>query len=797
MKDGKGAFTASKASQSYFGGTVVEEGSVTLGTETHPLGLGDASQYVTVKTNATLHSNDKARTTTCCYNFYLGGTLDLTSTAAPYNTGREPFGTRLTLLGDAHLTGSNITLGSFNKKVTIRPNGHTLYYDAVYSYSRNLTTEGPGLIVYTSGTTEVNSGVNYISSGLSFTGSSYAHLGDQGYSTGYFKYDASKWVTHRTAGQVIVYDRYVAGPIRPWLTLQNGATLDLSEVTGAFNLAGVNPVTGGANRSFTAGGKVTLLSANASYTIDIGAREVAVGDKLVEWDAMPAESVEFAFVATGAAQTLEERELALAVRDDGLYVKSTKVPYARWDLNAETPGWRFYYPNGVEAVDWRDGVTSEVEVRFASYDEYVAAKAQHVNPAAYVLMGTFVVPEELDELDLSECFDRFAEDATLDLRGKRVTVLKLSGFGTVTDTTADAEHPGELHVVVPEDARMENSVVAITGNIRLVKDGLGEFVASKINQSYTGGTVVDGGKITLGTSTHPLGQGNGSCLVTVNTNATLDVGNKANTSTCVYSYKLAGTMHIAGEGGWGYNSGKGIFASLELIGDSHVTGSNFWFGRTSGTMALVMNGHTLYFDDCGYFYLRNIATSGGGTIMFSSGSPELNAADNFSTVDVVFTADTRAHLGDQGFSVGGFKYDSANWVTHRTANQVIVVGRYVAGAMRPWMTMRTGSTLDLSEMQGTWDSAGVAPVAGGANRNFTAPGLVSFAADAQIDVVVGDRQDVLSIAHSDNPYLVTWETQPAAAFTLEEAMSKKGFKLVMEDAGLRLVYTGGTTLFLR
>ena len=248
----------------------------------------------------------------------------------------------------------------------------------------------------------------------------------------------------------------------------------------ASALAGVNPVTGGANRSFTAGGKVTLLSANASYTIDIGAREVAVGDKLVEWDAMPAESVEFAFAATGAAQTLEERELALAVRDDGLYVKSTKVPYARWDLNAETPGWRFYYPNGVEAVDWRAGVTSEVEVRFVSYDEYVAAKAQHVNPAAYVLMGTFVVPEELDELDLSECFDRFAEDATLDLRGKRVTVLKLSGFGTVTDTTADAEHPGELHVVVPEDARMENSVVAITGNIRLIKDGLGELAGQRI-----------------------------------------------------------------------------------------------------------------------------------------------------------------------------------------------------------------------------------------------------------------------------------------------------------------------------
>ena len=184
-------------------------------------------------------------------------------------------------------------------------------------------------------------------------------------------------------------------------------------------------------------------------------------------------------------------------------------------------------------------------------------------------------------------------------------------------------------------------------------------------------------------------------------------------------------------------------------------------------------------------------------IVFSSGTPELNAADNFSTVDVVFTADSRAHLGDQGFAVGGFKYDSPNWVTHRTAYQVNVNGRYVAGAMRPWMTMNTGSTLDLSDVTGTWSADGLTPVGGGANRNFTSPGLVTFADNAEITVAVGNRQDVLSIANSENPYLVTWATKPDAVFTLEEAMSKKGFRLVMEDMGLRFVYTGGTTLFLR
>lgn len=183
-----------------------------------------------------------------------------------------------------------------------------------------------------------------------------------------------------------------------------------------------------------------------------------------------------------------------------------------------------------------------------------------------------------------------------------------------------------------------------------------------------------------------------------------------------------------------------------------------------------MNGHTLYFDNCAYFYLRNIATSGSGTIIFSSGSPEFNAADNFSTVKVVFTADTRAHLGDEGFSVGGFRYDSPNWVTHRTAHQVVVHGRYVAGAMRPWMTMNTGSTLDLSEVTGTWNADGLAPVTGGANRNFTQPGLVSFADGAEITVAIGSRSDIHSVIRSASPYLVTWGegVEPSATFTLDE-----------------------------
>jgi autotransporter-associated beta strand protein len=803
VKEGKGAFTASKASQSYFGGTAVEEGSLTLGTETHPLGLGDASQYVTVKTNATLHSNDKARTTTCCYNFYLGGTLDLTSTVAPYNTGREPFGTRLTLLGDAHLTGSNITLGSFvrftknkvnlDKKLTVRLNGHTLYYDADYSYAKNLTTEGPGEVAYTSGYTEVNANVDFISSGLSFTGSSHAHLGDQGYSTGNFRYDVSFWKTHRSASPIHVYGRYVAAPIRPWLTLHDGVTIDLSAMSGTWDITGVAAVAGGANREYSeakgnGNGAVTILD-NSTYTIDIGEREVEVGEKLVNWAVKPNDSVAFNF--TSGSRTPAERQIALAFRADGIYVKSTLIPYARWDVNAETPGWRFYYPNGTEAVDWDEGITSDVEVRYFSYAEYMGSKNESVSPAAYVIAGNFQIGD--GAMDMTTRVDAIDKDAVIDLRGHSLSLSSLRGAGTITDTTTDTSAPGELHIVV-SSGELENSGVAFTGNLKVVKDGEGTYVASKIDQSYTGGTLVTNGVLRLGTSQNPLGAGNGTCTVTVGPGATVDIANKASTATCRYNYVIGGTVTLAGDAsGWTWDANRAAFSRIELSGDANIIGSNYLFGLGSGTMPLVLNGYTLRVQAS---YWRCVTSQGGGKIVFTSGV-EMNNSINLQTVDVEFEGAATVHLGDAGFSVGGFKYGTAtSFGVHRNASQMTVYGRYVASTIRPWTTFATGATLDLSEVTGTWDSDGIAASSGGAHRSFTDPGLVKFADGAEITVALGNRNDVHSVIRSATPYLVTWSTEPSATFTLDEE-SYKHYRIAKTPQGLKVSPRPGFVIFVK
>ncbi len=86
------------------------------------------------------------------------------------------------------------------------------------------------------------------------------------------------------------------------------------------------------------------------------------------------------------------------------------------------------------------------------------------------------------------------DGAFIDLRGHRLDVSGFTGVTAgkagVTDSTTDAEHPGELHLHVAEGAVLTNDKAAFTGNMRLVKDGKGTYVSAYAPQTYTGGTLV-------------------------------------------------------------------------------------------------------------------------------------------------------------------------------------------------------------------------------------------------------------------------------------------------------------------
>ena len=136
---------------------------------------------------------------------------------------------------------------------------------------------------------------------------------------------------------------------------------------------------------------------------------------------------------------------------------------------------------------------------------------------------------------------------TVNLNGHKLRMASFDGEGTITDTTTG----GELHVDVASGETVENSSVAFAGQMKLVKDGEGTFVAAKGGQTYVGGSVVSNGTVRLGVNSYPVGPKDS--LVTVCTGATFDHA-VFSTSTCIYSYDLAGTLHAqGGAGANGYN----------------------------------------------------------------------------------------------------------------------------------------------------------------------------------------------------------------------------------------------------
>ena len=121
--------------------------------------------------------------------------------------------------------------------------------------------------------------------------------------------------------------------------------------------------------------------------------------------------------------------------------------------------------------------------------------------------------------------------------------------------------------------------------------------------------------------------------------------------------------------------------------------------------------------------------------------------------------------------------------------------------------MQNGSTVDLSGRTTAWHTT---TAADGAAKGST---TVTFADNATITVNIYGREGLFALARSADPFVVTWNQEPENLATLKfvpDAKSKKmGFKLVpdtkmvpgeegqVEKKGLRLVYLGGSVLFIR
>ncbi len=806
--EGGNQFTASKANQTYFGGTEVAAGTtLALGTATHPLGNGNATQTVTVGGNGILNLATYKSESTCYYNLVLDeGAVVQAGDVGDRGTGRIA---SITLSGNATVKLSQRTLfggSSAAKACQLTFRGHTLTLlslgDGNFGYvhvndygtfrldANNSSTTCPGMYLCV---------FDLRGAKLEVTERAFVKFGNWAFYATDFVYGGLNKFTGGACNKInSVYGRYVAGNYRPPFTMQDGSTLDLSKVSGAWSAAGA--AIPSSHKEVTGPGMVSFAS-SATINIDVGERQVAAGDRLVQFASEPSG---ITFVPP---QSMVDANLTVVAKQiDGawyLYVRSTEIPYARWHIDATTPansGWKFYNAlTGAERTDWEDGVTEDVEVRLSSYAEWTAIQAQNVAPFRYVMDGAVVLDGLSSIWDLNGI--SIASGTTLDLNGYSVTLPSLQGFTSVTDSSQD--DPGELHVnTVGGD--IANSEVPFTGNMKLVIEGGHTFTASKANQSYTGGTEVLAGTLTLGTATHPLGNGNATQTVTLGENAKFNAGSYADSTTCAYNFVLgAGSSATFGTTS---NRSTRRFGDLSLSGDASVTmqGKSAFVGLSGNYCTITPNNHILsvYVTSSADSNAQFVRSVGGGTIRFVT--VEHNGMQNysdyggetdFSSARVEFASGAYVHLGNKGMTVGDFMYAGTKWRTF--GGGLKVAGIYEAAAFRPPIEMQDGSTLDLSGITDALSATGTAPSNTGHNDHKGADtGAITFASDATVGVDLSGRTDLRELVKSATPYVVTWSSQPNATFTLD-AKTAERFKLEPDATGIKLVRRNGFTIIIR
>ncbi len=369
----------------------------------------------------------------------------------------------------------------------------------------------------------------------------------------------------------------------------------------------------------------------------------------------------------------------------------------------------------------------------------------------------------------------FRDGAYVDLRGHKLDVNDFSaitsGKSGFTDSTTDAEHPGELHVHIAEDATFTNDKVVLDGNLRLVTEGLGVFVATKANQTYTGGTEAASGTLKCGarSSSWPFG-GNGyknaeSQIITVDRGATLDLNGMT----------AFGYITIVFNGGTVKGSSSQLNCAKRLTADSYLEVTGDMKFQSS---PLVMNGHTLevsitwaknlIFDSCspegpgkidiksgGYLLMQNIEHVSTNVDFIVGSALKINSASSIRDYEAVFN--DNYNLGSAALNVYGTFKPSAH--------------DYFYGC-----TLMDGSAIDLSNRTNALPMTAA----------FTTDGLktLSFASGATVSVLARARNATRT---ANGKQLISWSAIPEGVTFLP---AKKGQRLVPKADGLYLEGAG-------
>lgn len=471
-------------------------------------------------------------------------------------------------------------------------------------------------------------------------------------------------------------------------------TLALADGDVSTSLAGVTCGVvfdlSGKSVPFTIPASWLTLPSDYAVTVNLAVREVSSGEQLIAWAETP--DLVFSLDATTAAGG--GRVLSTA---DGLY-------YAEGDVVITSATWTgaandgdFSNPTNWSCLD-QDG-----------------------NPIAGVVPSDSVtVTLGADVVSAWSSFD-LTEGRTIDLNGHRLVLNPADGSTVVlnvTDTSADAEHPGELRFTVGADATFTSTEdLSISGNLSLVKDGPGTFVWGGGTLAATIPVSVTGGVFRVGVATANVFGAGGDIYVSGTGQFDINA-NGGNAPT------LARTFHIEGDGPDGsgaiVNSASGTstgnhLGTVILTGDATIGGTHRIDFRRSGD-GLNGGGYSLTIKNtaclapCGSgTYMTNlvdIVVSDNGVFQPCSGCT-LGASGVIRLVNGGVFANWSASGVTQIFDIpvaagigGGTMRTDARWYNLNAPLTVLSGGSLFCTTTAPWyygaITNETGATLNVS-----------------------------------------------------------------------------------------------------
>ena len=400
-----------------------------------------------------------------------------------------------------------------------------------------------------------------------------------------------------------------------------------------------------------------------------------------------------------------------------------------------------------------------------------------------------------------KCYYFRVYDSSGDLKCDMVPARNPAGVDGMYDKIGKKFHPcsGENNFsnsgpAKSSPAAFKNEQVAFTGNLKVVKEGIGTFVPARAGQAYTGGTQVNEGLLesVLEGSQNPLGADESA--ITVSAGGVFELNGLLQYNR--YAFVLDGgvlTNSVTPDKAYNHN----CIADIALTADSQfVTGGRYSLSqKTNGawSVRLDLAGHRLTIRTPGAIYFRAVEAVSAGTVELHG--PRLiefigNDSD-LRKVDVVVTDGGQLRVDNaRTVKLGGYASD-----TEAQDDDSRYDGKLeVYGTFRPdtdyfrGCELQDGATIDVSGRSTALPLQSLI----GANCSAAAK-TVTFATNATITVDWGDRN-----LSSGEP-IVSWtvETRPSnlSTLTFKATAAHRTFELSRRSNGLYL--PSGTSILIR